>query len=1358
MPDNVERSILQIDGDADGGLNAIDRIQNAWDELGRTLDSGAVDEAADGFEQLEGAAGDAGGEAKQGSGVFAALGSVVAGLNPASIAAGLGLLKLWDTLKNLKGEIIAVVGQAQTLEINLRALAAREYVKAGVFEDATKAMDTAKVAAAGLLDQIQKIGLESPYENSMVVQTFRTAMGFGYAADQAMTLTRSMLDLAAGMGKSGYEMIRLIYNLGQIKSIGKITGRELRDFSTAGMDLNDILQSQLNMSVDEFNAGLQNGTVEMSELVGAISQYTKTNFAGAAKDMAQTLTGLQSSIQDLKEVVYTSAIKPFFDEITAGAAKAFDAVAKFVTESGVLEKIGARLATVGKSLVSTAETIIEKVNSAFKSLSVEGDHLRLIFKDLKYWSGVFSGEIQKIWNVVARFFAPAVAKVRSEINKLLNTVDFGALPRHLRTAINLVLSLVSSLLTGIYNLLIGTDDAFAPLENSLKNVLAFMLLMWRNYLRNVADWGYSLVVQIARGIVQAARSVLSKAMQYVGQIIGLFIKPGSPPKKGPLSQIAEWGRGVMDVFVQSFKTADFSVLSEAVSPIRAALKSAFQAGDISQAGYLKAFKVARKGVAELISVYRKTGEISEEVLSKISDGLGEGGEDLVEYIRLQLKHRKALEHLESVQSEVAEAQKAGFVSSELKDRLKTAQEEAERAEDKVKWQQEYLSLQQEGVSVQLQLVKAVEDVGKKMSDAAKEAAAAGAAGAAAAMREMDFSTTLPMPDDMGGGLGIDKFDPSEELEDVQGAFDGISTEIGDARKEVEDWLALPIQEKVWSVLGEDAKQAYQEFEKMSWSERFGFLRVKITQGFNDLKAALKRVDWQATFEWVKTQLALAFDFIKKEIAKVDWAAVLESIKSGLGTAFDFIKERFSEIDWKNVFETVKDSVGDALGGIIENLNLDSKAGALKEKAIKWFRNLPNVLINFVKNNYKRWGLRLAYGFGRAVGAFFTFLTVTIPRWNSKLKEFWRDLRKRFVEWLINDAPTLALKLAVGLLIAIYRLWKFLEEKIPIWTADLIEFGGQLIGEFVAGFVKDAPKWMLNLIAVGKDVVEKIRQGIETIWNLPTFIKNKINAFVARVVIKAAIWVYKLRQVGKAIVQRIKEGVNKVWDFFQWIREKFLGFVSKVLAKVADWLSDLAQVGPKLVQKIKDGINKAWDLLPWMKTKLVNWWVSLLDGKDAEWIVNVFNAGKAIVENLKAGIIEKWDDFKRWLIRKLGGVVDWFPGSEPKEKRSPLYGLGKRGEAFVENFAEGIDFQAIEQKVRSGLAGVAEGLNVNAPIQGQINALRPALQGAAAPQMSVQQNFGDLVFPNVRNGDDALDIREKIDRMALEAFMRKRSSG
>ena len=111
----------------------------------------------------------------------------------------------------------------------------------------------------------------------------------------------------------------------------------------------------------------------------------------------------------------------------------------------------------------------------------------------------------------------------------------------------------------------------------------------------------------------------------------------------------------------------------------------------------------RQDVARLIAEFRKTGEINEEVIARISERLGEGGKEYVKYIRLTLEYQKAVDRLKKIQQEVAEAESAGFVSKDLKDRLSAAQEDVKNKKEALDWQREYLNTMRESVDAQGEL-------------------------------------------------------------------------------------------------------------------------------------------------------------------------------------------------------------------------------------------------------------------------------------------------------------------------------------------------------------------------------------------------------------------------------------------------------------------------------------------------------------------------------------------------------------------------------------------------------------------------------------------------------------------------------
>ena len=202
----------------------------------------------------------------------------------------------------------------------------------------------------------------------MVNQTFRMAMAYGWASNQAMDLTNGMLDMSAAMGKSGWEMTRISMNLGQIRSKGRIAGQELRDLSGLGINLADILQDQLGVSVEQFNANLKSGTMSMDDFATAFSTYVEKNFAGAAQRLAGTIQGLKSSMQDLKEIGLRKIFKPAIDVITTELATGFGKISEWVKNAGVLEGVGARLKSFATGLVALFQTLGGIVGPVFTKI------------------------------------------------------------------------------------------------------------------------------------------------------------------------------------------------------------------------------------------------------------------------------------------------------------------------------------------------------------------------------------------------------------------------------------------------------------------------------------------------------------------------------------------------------------------------------------------------------------------------------------------------------------------------------------------------------------------------------------------------------------------------------------------------------------------------------------------------------------------------------------------------------------------------------------------------------------------------------------------------------------------------------
>lgn len=1088
--------------------------------------------------------------------------NVIGSINPVAGIALNGLSKLISAIGSLKEEALAALNNAQSLTINLESLAAQELVKAGQFENATDALDTAKIAAAGLLKELQKIGLESPFENKTVVATFQQGMAYGFNAEQALKLTRASLDMAAGLGKSGAEMQMIGMVMGQIRSTGKLLTQDVRQLTSRGIDLAGMLQNQLGVSVEQFNAGLQSGKYSMDDLLNVFSEFSQSNFGGAAERMARTWQGIQATLSDLKETAFITLLKQPFDKVTAVLADGLDVLKEFVMQSGILEKVGAGISGFVDNVIALGKGIIEWVKPALDVFTA--GPFQQALQDAQIWIRMISLNLKQVGEAIWNLVKPAIDWLQARIASF----DWSVLGKQLQDTVNTIGSTIYYLVETIRKILTGNSDAaFMPLRAAIVNVLTWAVVTWDRFAADAVTWGWNLVVQLANGIINAAKSVLSQAMTYLGNIIGLFIKPGSPPKQGPLSHIVEWGRGIINTFVQSFKTADFGLLKDALSPIQQSLQDAVSFGNLDEAESKRIFAGVRDDVAQLISVYRQTGEISDSVLSNISAKLGEGGTELTKYLRLQLKYQQAQEALGGIANEVAAAQKKGFVSKDLAAKLKAAQATADAAKDELDWQKEYLGLQKDSVDIQLQLVKALEKLNKALGGTAKAAGAektptGGGADVAKATPFTSNLMDLAVPADIGAGAN-----------QLELALGGVSEEFQKAREKVdsfvsrvEEFIKIPLPDKVklladlvgidFDALKENVDGIFDALDPKKLVTHIGnFIKglpaqigFIISSAWNTL---IRKMPVWTEMLWIRIMRLFEDLMARFRSNSTSWGA---NLGKALGTVFGFM--------FNLVFSEIPQFVFKIVGGLLVGLYNVAKFLFTEgpRLAASWWESLKamfGVIIDYVIQNG--------------------------PTWAATILEFLRGFFVNLIISFIENGPEWYKDLAVA---ALQFIDEFKAGLSKAW--DLLTYMKNKVLAWITGILFNFGTWIINLYKVGKTFVEKIKEGITNAWDMVLWIGGKITEMVQKLIEGAGDTLAGLVRLGEQIVEKIKEGVTDGWDFATWISGMLVVAGDSLLGTDGGWMSSIVKIGTTIVDKLKQGIKDAWD-------GFISWWKGLLGG-------------------------------------------------------------------------------------------------------------------------------------------------------------------
>jgi len=214
-----------------------------------------------------------------------------------------------------------------------------------------EAMKEAAPKAAELMRRLRDVSLISPFEYEQVANTFRFNMAMGATSDQAMDLTRALLDTGAALGLDNEMFNRLNYNLAQAVISGDFTAANLRQLRMVGLDLADVFQSELGLSIKEVNKQWKAGKLTAADLTKAFSDFASKNFGGAAEKMSKTLRGLKSSFKDLIFFAGADIALPGVEVITERLGDLFDRVRGFL-EGGAFARLGQQIADALSFLLS----------------------------------------------------------------------------------------------------------------------------------------------------------------------------------------------------------------------------------------------------------------------------------------------------------------------------------------------------------------------------------------------------------------------------------------------------------------------------------------------------------------------------------------------------------------------------------------------------------------------------------------------------------------------------------------------------------------------------------------------------------------------------------------------------------------------------------------------------------------------------------------------------------------------------------------------------------------------------------------------------------------------------------------------
>lgn len=219
---------------------------------------------------------------------------------------------------------------------------------AGKFEQSTIAFETMLGSAEEgkrVLSELAEFAARTPFTLDGIESSAKQLLAMGIETQKLMPSLKALGDVSAGLS---VPIARLALNFGQVKTQGRLTGRELRDFAIAGVPLTAELAKQLKVSKGEVAKLVSAGKIGFPEVEKAFISMTSEGgkFANLMDKQARSLFGIWSNMIDRLQLM-----------ARAIGAKVLPKVKKMV--SSTLKWVEANQAMIESGIGTFLENMVE---------------------------------------------------------------------------------------------------------------------------------------------------------------------------------------------------------------------------------------------------------------------------------------------------------------------------------------------------------------------------------------------------------------------------------------------------------------------------------------------------------------------------------------------------------------------------------------------------------------------------------------------------------------------------------------------------------------------------------------------------------------------------------------------------------------------------------------------------------------------------------------------------------------------------------------------------------------------------------------------------------------------------------------
>jgi tape measure domain-containing protein len=157
-------------------------------------------------------------------------------------------------------------------------------------------------AAKALQGQLVTLAKTTPFQLTEVQDASKQLMAYGFKAGDVVKTMRTLGDVSSGIGAP---LGDIAYLYGTLKTSGRVTLMDLRQFAGRGIPIYETLAKRLKVTSAEIGKMATAGKISFKEIEGAFSDMTKEGgqFFNLMADQSKTVGGRLSNMADTWEQI-----------------------------------------------------------------------------------------------------------------------------------------------------------------------------------------------------------------------------------------------------------------------------------------------------------------------------------------------------------------------------------------------------------------------------------------------------------------------------------------------------------------------------------------------------------------------------------------------------------------------------------------------------------------------------------------------------------------------------------------------------------------------------------------------------------------------------------------------------------------------------------------------------------------------------------------------------------------------------------------------------------------------------------------------------------------------------------------------